>query len=242
MPGRSEFWSGWNISLLQFDLVIVDEAHHLRNSGTKQRRAGVLLGSSASAVLMLTATPIHLGNDNLFSLLNILDEEDFPDLWTSDTRFRENEPVVRAQSCIGQLPPKLPEAISFLESCKNSAWFKKNPLYQDIQVACRELSTIPLNSDEARARLIRLQRDLTELNLLGHILTRTRKREVQTEKPARHVYALEVSLTSREREFYDAVTNFVRAEIRGPRALTSNTSMAIKYAAKTNGLLHSGHG
>ena len=196
----------------QFDLMIVDEAHHLRNFATKQRRAGVLLGSSANAVLMLTATPIHLGNDNLFSLLNILDDEDFPDLWTSDTRFKENEPVVRAQSCMGQIPPKVAEAISFLESCRSSAWFAKNPLYLDVQKALGELLSVPFNSDEYRGRVIRLQRELAELNLLGHILTRTRKREVHSETRTRHVFALEVSLSAREKEFYDSVTAFIRAE------------------------------
>ena len=99
----------------QFDVVVVDEAHHLRNFGTKQRRAGALLTNSSDAVIFLTATPIHLGNENLFSLLNILDNDDFPDLATSDARFRENEPVVLAQTCLGYFPPKLSEAAEFLE-------------------------------------------------------------------------------------------------------------------------------
>ena len=95
----------------ELDLLIFDEAHHLRNTGTKQRRAGATLAACANGVLMLTATPIHLGNENLFSLLNILDEEDFPDMWTADARFRDNEPVVKAQICLSQFPPKITECV-----------------------------------------------------------------------------------------------------------------------------------
>src|ERR1043166_9170780 len=95
-----------------FDLVIVDEAHHMRNFGRKQRKAGELLSQSASAMIMLTATPVHLANENLFSLLNILDDEDFPDRYTADLRFTQNEPIVRAQSFLARVPPQLVEALA----------------------------------------------------------------------------------------------------------------------------------
>ncbi len=189
-----------------FDLVIVDEAHHMRNFGRKQRKAGVLLSSSSTAMIMLTATPVHLGNENLFSLLNILDEDDFPDLWTADLRFRQNEPIVKAQVCLGQIPPKLSQAAEYLKETEQMQWIKDNPLAIDI------LERLQSISPTDKRRLIELQRDLAELNLLGHIFTRTRKREVHANTAQRRAYALEVTLSQQEREFYDAVTAFVKAE------------------------------
>jgi len=84
-----------------FDFVAIDEAHHLRNLGSDQRKAIVLLSRSSDALLLLTATPVHLGNENLFSLLNILDEDEFRDYTTVDNRIRHNEPVVKTQICMG---------------------------------------------------------------------------------------------------------------------------------------------
>lgn len=189
-----------------FDLVIVDEAHHMRNFGRKQRKAGVHLSSSSTAMIMLTATPVHLGNENLFSLFNILDEEDFPDLWTADMRFSQNEPIVKAQICLGQLPPKLSQAVEYLEEAKQMQWIKDNPLADDILERLQNVSTTN------KRQLVELQRDLAELNLLGHIFTRTRKREVHTNTAQRRAYALEVTISQQEREFYNAVTAFVKAE------------------------------
>ncbi|KMP10352.1 hypothetical protein UZ36_07890, partial [Candidatus Nitromaritima sp. SCGC AAA799-C22] len=54
--------------------------------------------------------------------------------------------------------------------------------------------------------------DMAELNLLGHIFTRTRKREVHENFPHRRAHALQLELSPMERDFYEAVTNFVRAE------------------------------
>jgi len=62
------------------------------------------LNRCADAMLFLTATPIHLGNEDLFSLLNILDDEEFPNLYTVDLRFHANEPIVKAQICMGADP------------------------------------------------------------------------------------------------------------------------------------------
>ena len=196
----------------ELDLLVFDEAHHMRNTDTKTRRAGATLAASASGVLMLTATPIHLGNDNLFSLLNILDEEDFPDRWTADTRFRENEPVVKAQICVSHLPPKIEDCIDLLDSCKNSSWFRTNLLYADVLMRLQKLRGESVEANGFRSQVITIQKDLAELNLLGHIFTRTRKREVHTDVPKRRSHAVEVTLSEQERAFYDAVTNYVRAE------------------------------
>jgi superfamily II DNA or RNA helicase len=195
-----------------FDLVIVDEAHHMRNFGRKQRRAGVILGASADAMLLLTATPIHLGSENLFSLLNILDEEEFPDLYTVDSRFRNNEPIVKAQICMGQIPPNVKEAISLLKRISDSFRLQGNPVYQEIMHNLYEIEVNQLQNCQDRRIILESQKGLAELNLIGHIFTRTKKREVQTSTGVRKAFHLRMKFTEQEKEFYDAVTAYVRAE------------------------------
>lgn len=192
-----------------FDLVIVDEAHHMRNFGRKQRRAGELLSRCAAAMVMLTATPVHLGNNNLFSLLNILDEEDFPDEYTATRRFAENEPVVRAQSLISRVPPALVDALASLQRAAGSTWVQANPLFSDVAERLQHMIDGPSVSSRD---VLDLQRDVASLNLLGHMFTRTRKREVHTDVSQRRPRALVVEFSPLEREFYEAVSVFVQAE------------------------------
>ena len=67
----------------RFDLVIVDEAHHIRNQNTYTHQAVRFFCEHAEAAIFLTATPIQLGSHDLFVLLNtlrpdlILDQESF---------------------------------------------------------------------------------------------------------------------------------------------------------------------
>ena len=61
------------------DVVVVDEAHRMRNPETKQHRLGKALSACAEHMVMLTATPVQTGLDNLFRLLNILDDDEFQD-------------------------------------------------------------------------------------------------------------------------------------------------------------------
>ena len=112
-----------------FDLVIADEAHWMRNFGRNQRKAGVFLSGGTDAMLFLTATPIHLGSQDLFSLLNILDEDEFPDIYTADSRFKDNEPIIKAQICMGQIPPNTEKASDLLEDSGISSRIVENPIY-----------------------------------------------------------------------------------------------------------------
>ena len=60
-----------------FDLLIVDEAHHMRNSQTQLHELGSLLRTLAHHVVFLSATPIHLKNKDLLSQLSLLDPGSF---------------------------------------------------------------------------------------------------------------------------------------------------------------------
>ncbi|MCE6982500.1 helicase, partial [Pseudomonas frederiksbergensis] len=56
----------------KFDLVIVDEAHHIRNADTFLHQAVRYFADNADAVVFLSATPVQLGREDLYTLLNVL--------------------------------------------------------------------------------------------------------------------------------------------------------------------------
>lgn len=211
-----------------FDMVIVDEAHHMRNFGTLSRRVGVTVGSDAGSLLLLTATPVHLGTENLYSLLTILDERDFPDLATADERFRQNEPVVAAQRLVGGGAATAVQAMQLFERAATSPWLREHPLVPRVR---SNLSALAKSGDTAAARrlVVQVQRDLTELNLLGHIFTRTRKRDVKIKVPVREAYAWTVELTPLERQFYEAVSALVYEE----RRRRTDSPIVLRWALNT---------
>jgi superfamily II DNA or RNA helicase len=193
------------------DLLIADEAHHMRNMGTLTRKAGALMGANADALIMLTATPVHLGNENLFSLLSLLDDEDFPDLELARQRFAGNEPIVRAQRAMAVVDPDLDAVTTAITDAWSSPWLVENPIIPRVLRDLAALAGLPRNSDAYRGANHQVQRDLADLNLIGHIFTRTRRRDVHSTVPLRKAVAVEITFCPAEKEFYDAVTAYVRA-------------------------------
>ena len=200
-----------NETPLPLDLLIVDEAHHLRNRQTLSHRTVRALAQGAHAVLFLTATPIQLGEENLFNLFQLLDDSEFDDLEIFQDRLRANEPVVEAQRLARTIPPPIDEIRNRIESLGmggRASFFGGNPIYERIRRALRA----PPDSagDQGHAWAADLQHDLEELSLLSHIFSRTKKRDVFPDATIRAAHVIPVALTLPEREFYDAVTEFVR--------------------------------
>ena len=70
----------------------------------------------------------------------------------------------------------------------------------------------PPTSDQLQSVAYRadLATSLERINLLGHVLTRTRKRDVQLHRPVREVRRESVPMTDAERKFYEYVTETTR--------------------------------
>lgn len=76
-----------------FDLVIVDEAHNIRNPNTWMYRGVELFCRNADAVVFLTATPLQNSNNDLYTLLNLLRPDVVLDKDTFKTMSEPNEYV-----------------------------------------------------------------------------------------------------------------------------------------------------
>ena len=186
-----------------FDLVVVDEAHHMRNSGTLSNNLGRLLNECAYAMLLMTATPIHLGNQNLFHLLQILDPDEFDNYDLFERRLETNQLILEAERALrvhGDLA-ECKERLLALARTRERSRFERNPYYQDLLIKLDQCRP------ERRDQLVEIQRDLSHINLLSHILTRTRKREVNEARPQRTPRVIPVRFTAAEFAFYERITD-----------------------------------
>jgi superfamily II DNA or RNA helicase len=195
----------WEAAAPPLDLVIIDEAHHFRNPHTRTHQVGRLLSETAAAMLLLTATPIHLGNENLFYLLRLLDPDEFQNLEAFKRRLQANKPIVEAQRILARYPPDFARALRHLRQLEHGPereYFLASPFYRDVVTRLDTCQRADL------AKAIELQRDLSRLSLLGHILTRTRKAEVHV-RVRRQARRIPVQLSSLEIDFYHAVSRHV---------------------------------
>jgi len=93
----------------KFDLVIVDEAHHIRNSDTFLHQGVRFFCDNAQAVLLLTATPVQLGSNDLYTMLNVLR----PDLVIDHASFEQMaEPNRHINDAIGHCQRNCSASIS----------------------------------------------------------------------------------------------------------------------------------
>jgi superfamily II DNA or RNA helicase len=188
------------------DLVVIDEAHYLKNEATQTHRLGLLLRPVCLNMVMLSATPIQLRSTDLFNLLHLLDEDAFPYAGTFDYLLRVNEPVVRLRDQLLRSGVEREELMTTLRMLQGQSHFRDNQ-------QLRFLLDQPPSADylaSARGRSELADR-LDRLNPLTKVVTRTLKRDVDEGRVVREPTLLQAEMTHAEQEFYTAVTFAVRA-------------------------------
>ncbi|MGQ9663270.1 MAG: SNF2-related protein, partial [Kiritimatiellia bacterium] len=160
----------------RFDLVIVDEAHHIRNQDTFSHKAVRFFCDHAEAVIFLTATPIQLGSNDLFVLLNtlrpdlIIDQESFANMAEPNPYINQAISFARAQVAEWQIRTR--EA---LDQAAATAWgqaiLRHNPNFIRI---CSRLSEGDVTNEE-RVQFIT---DMEAMHTFAGIINRTRRRDI----------------------------------------------------------------
>ena len=160
-----------------FDLVIVDEAHHVRNQNALRHQAVKFFCDEAEAAVFLTATPIQLGNQDLFVLLNMLR----PDLVLDQESFKhmaEPNPFINQAALLarGQKTGWAKKAKKALDQAAATPWgqsiLESNPEFGRIRKLVSESSI----SQEERVQAIT---DIEELHTFSGIINRTRRRDIE---------------------------------------------------------------
>ena len=190
---------------VNWDMVIVDEAHHARShrSGNTTRLYRLVRRLAEPdyfanrSMLFLTATPMQLDTHELYSLVELLD----PALFPSEEHFERHRRAV----------PGLSRLVEQL----NRHGFPSPDEEQDATVS-QVADWLELDEHSARRRLSsngeelkRLTSELADRHLLSEVLIRNRKAIVGGFWP-RQAYRWEVELTPEETAALQAVEEYVQ--------------------------------
>lgn len=183
-----------------FDLIIADEAHAFRNAGTKSNALGSFLADWADALVFLSATPLNLGNDDLFNLLQLLSPADFTDRVQLEPMLEPNAVLNRIASSLLDREVSNAERRGWVEEIRSMTFgpaLTGRPEFGDLTSLLAQDSLTSANVAEVR-------RAISHLHALSAVVTRTRKAEIQEEKAVRELVSIEVIWTESEREFHEA--------------------------------------
>ncbi|HBP0660895.1 TPA: DEAD/DEAH box helicase family protein [Pseudomonas aeruginosa] len=167
-----------------FDLVIVDEAHHIRNTDTWAYRTVRHFCDNAEAVVLLSATPIQLGDNDLFNLLHLLRPDVLPSRQDFDRMAEPNPHLNAAIEAARAARPDWKDGVRIaVEQAVATPW-GKGVLAADPRVQ-RAYDLLAADESDAQARL-NLVRQLEELYTFSPLINRTRRRDIgsfTTRKP-----------------------------------------------------------
>lgn len=183
----------------KFDMVIVDEAHHIRNSSTQKYQVVEKFCDNAEAVVFLTATPLQIGNKDLYTLLHCLspsfvtDEETFSDLQEPNEYITKACRLVKA----GQYK----DARSQLEGIRKLAaghFVISNALYEPTLRLLEKNN--PTNEE-----IVSLVDNIRALHTFDSLINRTLRKDVSADFCVRHPKTIRVSFTDEEEQVYSTL-------------------------------------
>ncbi len=187
-----------------FDLVIFDEAHHLRNSETAQHRTARQIVELADYKLMLSATPINLRSEDLRSILRLVEPDLFDREWIFNQLQTENVPIVAARECALRTDATFTDLEEAIDQITPGRFLKTDGRLAVLKGLVSGMSG-PIPSAERAMIAARLE----EMSMLGGIVNRTRRRDVNDFKVQRRPDCRLWSMSEAERAFYDAASNAI---------------------------------
>lgn len=184
---------------VKFDLVIVDEAHHVRNAATWSHRVVKHFLDSAEAAVLISATPIQTGSEDLRTLLRLLRPDTFAEPQAFDLMREPNAYLASLENAIriagdGWQSDALDALTGALETPWGNRVLRADPRAQEV----RDLLQQDAVSDRERVKALRLAQSL---NTFSGLINRTRRRDIgsfTTRKPE----TFEVQFTSEQAEVH----------------------------------------
>lgn len=199
------FLDEWQSDNFLVDCLVFDEAHHLRNADTASHAFAVRAMEIADYKLLLSATPINLRSADLQNLLRLLDRESFDDARMFEEVASENRPLVAAREAALNPSTSFTELAAIVESIERGSMLKIDRQLDNLLAEIRA----PGLQDSKKLRN-RIGAQLEEMSLLGSIVNRTRRRDVNDLKVERRVHHHRWEMSKCERRFYDFVSDIVR--------------------------------
>lgn len=199
---RLRIWSGVERATelgLQFDLAIIDEAHAFRNSDTKNFELGEQIQDWSDALVMLSATPVNLRNRDLFNLLSLLVPGEFEDVESLERRIAPNVVLNKLTKSLADPSATNAERRSWLGELEDDVFGSILTMRPDFEILRQTLAADRLDA----AGAVTIKRLCAELHGLSAQVTRTRKVDVQEEKPLREPHRIDVHFDPAEASFYE---------------------------------------
>lgn len=180
----------------RFDMVIVDEAHHIRNENTRAHQIVERFCDTAEAVIFLTATPLQLGNNDLYSLLHCLRPSDIPDEQTFRDLQSPNIHITKA--CSYAKAKKYDEALEELQQIQTLPAAQVVQSNEAYEPTIQLLKKGKLDNDE----LVTLVDNIRELHTFDSFINRTLRKDVASDFCVRHPHTIQISFTDEEKKVY----------------------------------------
>ena len=188
---------------LRLDMVIIDEAHHLRNPSSQTHAIGPLYAKISAFKMFLSATPINLRNRDLFSLLQLLDRDTFADEASLEAIINANAPLMRAKDAL------------FAGQHVNDVYQHvlaaiRTPLLRETKSLKKMLDELKgLNNEQLDGKRAEYIHRLENINLLANVVNRTRRRDVEELRVIRKVKPVKLEMNPIENEVYQTATESI---------------------------------
>jgi len=201
----AQFLSDCEADAPLFDLVIVDEAHYMRNRESMTSKLGRLIRPVADYMTLLSATPVQLDSQDLFQLLHILDDQTYSHIDSFREILSANEPINALHEAIQRGEATEDEFVRLIDNALEHRLLSSNRQLAHLKASY--LSSVDLKKPQIRAEIAG---DLEKINLLSKAVSRTRKRQVTEWRVIREAVPEYIEMHSLEEEFYNSVTQSVR--------------------------------
>ncbi len=214
----------------RFDLVIVDEAHHIRNPNNYQEAVRFFC-DYAEAAVFLTATPIQLGSEDLFVLLNVLRPDLIQDMESFEHMAAPNPFINKAvDHARTQAADWTDRALGALDGAAATGWgraiLSRNPEFKRVR---GQLAEGCVAADER----IQLITDMEALHTLASMINRTRRRDIG-EFTVRKPKTRDVEFTPSQKQLHDellAVQADIFSRLHGDRNIKFMMTTIRRQAA-----------
>lgn len=217
--------------LPHFDLVIVDEAHNIRNANTWMYRGVELFCRNADAVVFLTATPLQNSTNDLYTLLNLLrpdvviDKDIFDTMSEPNTYINNLLRIVRNQEEGWQQAGK-EEISNILTTTWGRDVIQHNPSFAQIYAFLEQ-------NEVSREERIEIISKIESLHSFHTLINRTRRKDIE-DFCVRRTQTVEIEYNQAQRDLHDALMEFEStslAMLHGSRSVRFMMCTIMRQAA-----------
>ncbi|MBR7195888.1 helicase-related protein [Pseudomonas sp. 14A] len=217
----------------KFDLVIVDEAHHIRNADTFLHQAVRYFADNADAVVFLSATPVQLGREDLYTLLNVLRPDVIIDPASFNQMAEPNQFINSGiQACRRGSSGWTEEVREQLRGVVSTTWGREvlavNPGFQHIYDGLAE------GAEDGAARIKTIQA-LEDLYTFSSLINRTRRRDIG-EFTIRKAESVTTDFTPSQKSLHDDLLSVIArifARLHGNQNVKFMMSTVSRQAASS---------